>query len=94
MPQVWSATSNYATLVSGLLRTRAGDRLGRRHAGFQELWEHKFFRGLDPAKDLGPERAPWTPPPARAAAVADADPLRDDSDDDEEPPPSAFLSGF
>ena len=57
----------------------------------------RFFRGIDPARDLGPDRAPWRPPDTRGAPLGDAvDPLRDedDDDDDDSPPPASFLAGF
>ncbi|KAH8044632.1 beta-aspartyl-peptidase [Aureococcus anophagefferens] len=44
LKSVWSATSNYAALVTGLVKPRPAERLGAKHDGFAELWDHKFFR--------------------------------------------------
>jgi CRP-like cAMP-binding protein len=98
LKSVWSATSNYAALVTGLVKPRPAERLGAKHDGFAELWDHKFFRHVDPTRDLGPDRAPWTPPRLQGAKDSPNDPLQhddDDDDDDELPlPPLSFLPGY
>ena len=97
LKRVWSATHSYASLVAGLLQVRPDDRLGRRHEGFGELWAHRFFRGLDPARDLGGDRAPWTPPPLSGLRETEEDPLLDVEDagaDDATLPPLAFLASY
>ena len=97
LKRVWSATSNYASLVTGLCRVQPSERLGHRHDGFAELWEHKFFRGIRPAQ-LNADAAPWRPPPFAGASAGKLRHLDDDEDDEHHAPgdfpPLSFLPAF
>ena len=98
LARVWSATSNYATLVTGLLKRKGSDRLGHKHDGFAELWDHKFFRNLDPNRDFGADKAPWRPSAVRLAKDTNNDPLQHDDEDDDDfdlpLPPLSFLPSY
>ncbi|KAJ8607801.1 hypothetical protein CTAYLR_009888 [Chrysophaeum taylorii] len=62
LQRVWSATSYAAKLVCALLRRRETERLGRRRAGFADIWNHRFFSGITPALVAANASPPWLPP--------------------------------